>query len=78
MIIDAHNHPDWHGHDLKKLLANMARHGIDVTWLLSWECPRDEYDPTYFGVLPDTREDGPVPFRRCVSYAERAPGRRPF
>ena len=21
-IIDAHNHPDWHGHDLPKFLAN--------------------------------------------------------
>ncbi len=40
MIIDAHNHPDWHGHDLAKFLANMDANGIDVTWLLSWEAPR--------------------------------------
>ena len=36
-IIDAHNHPDWHGHNLEKFLANMAQNGIDKTWLLSWE-----------------------------------------
>ena len=24
-IIDAHNHPDWLGHDLPKFLANMDR-----------------------------------------------------
>lgn len=23
-IIDAHNHPDWPGHDLPKFLANIA------------------------------------------------------
>lgn len=24
-IIDAHNHPDWHGHNLPKALENMER-----------------------------------------------------
>ncbi len=38
-IIDAHNHPDWHGYNLEKFLANMAQHGIEKTWLFSWECP---------------------------------------
>ena len=45
MIIDAHNHPDWHGHDLLKFLHNMADCNIDKTWLLSWEAPLDEVDP---------------------------------
>ncbi len=70
MIIDAHNHPDWHGHDLAKFLANMAQNNIDRTWLLSWECPSDEYT---LGGPPTDR--GPLPFARCISYAERAPGK---
>jgi predicted TIM-barrel fold metal-dependent hydrolase len=75
MIIDAHNHPDWHGHDLRRFLANMDAQGIDVTWLLSWECPPDEYDPQYIPVISDIGESGPVPFARCLSYVERCPDR---
>lgn len=75
MIIDAHNHPDWHGHNLDKYLENMDRHNIDVTWLLSWECPADEYDPSYNYCVPETGPNGPIPFSRCLSYVERAPGR---
>lgn len=75
MIIDAHNHPDWHGHDLQKFLANMERFHIDVTWLLSWECPADEYAPGNIPVMPNTGPRGPIPFTRCISYAERAAGK---
>ena len=42
MIIDAHNHPDWHNHDLKKFVANMDQYNIDKCWLLSWEAPAAE------------------------------------
>jgi len=75
MIIDAHNHPDWHGHNLDRFLVNMRDHAIDVTWLLSWECPHDEYAPNLTGVIPDVGPHGPIPFSRCLSYAERAPGK---
>ncbi len=75
MIIDAHNHPDWHGHDLDRFLANMAQHRIDLTWLLSWECPADEYEHGPWAMAPDDAASGPIPFARCVSYAERAPGK---
>ncbi len=76
MIIDAHNHPDWHKHGLDKYLANMDQYGIDVTWLLSWECPDDEWDNAYSNVIPPLDSlNGPIPFSRCVNYAERAPGR---
>jgi len=76
MIIDCHNHPDWHGHNLDKFLANMAKFNIDLTWLLSWDCPVDEYDPSYNHVIPDPGGvNGPIPFTRCISYAERAPGK---
>lgn len=75
MIIDCHNHPDWHGHDLNKFLANMAAHHIDLTWLLSWECPPDEYTPSTNTAIPEIGPRGPIPFARCISYAERAPGK---
>lgn len=74
MIIDAHNHPDWHGHDLVKFLKNMMDCGIDKTWLLSWESPSDEYDPqlnyVYF-----SNERGPIPFEQCLAYSKQAPGK---
>jgi predicted TIM-barrel fold metal-dependent hydrolase len=74
MIIDAHNHPDWHGHNLDRFLQNVAEYNIDRTWLLSWESPVDEYDPQYnFASLTD--DDGPIPFSRCLHYVERAPDR---
>jgi len=75
MIIDCHNHPDWWGYDLDKYLANMDQYGIDVTWLLAWEAPRDEFDPAYFKSCPHAGPDGPIPFARCLSYKERAPKR---
>ena len=52
MLIDAHNHPNWHGHDADRILANMEQHGIDLMWLFSWEVPATDYDPRYHRVLP--------------------------
>lgn len=76
MIIDAHNHPDWHGHDLDKFVANMDQYGIDKTWILSWESPIDEYDPVFLNVLPPGLEsESAIPFSRCLSYVERKPDR---
>ena len=75
MIIDCHNHPDWHGHDLKSFIANMDRYGIDKTWILSWEAPVDEYDPASTNCFPPTGNKQPISFERCVSYIERAPER---
>jgi predicted TIM-barrel fold metal-dependent hydrolase len=75
MIIDAHNHPDWHGHNLDKYLENMDKYNIDKTWLLSWEAPRDEYDPNYINCTPHVGEGGPIPFSLCKTYVEKAPDR---
>ncbi|MBN1400596.1 MAG: amidohydrolase family protein [Anaerolineae bacterium] len=86
MLIDAHNHPDWHKHDLKHFLGNMDEGGIDITWLLSWEAPPDEYDPVYYRVCsgafaanpvgaPTLLGGGPLPFARCLHYKEQAPER---
>lgn len=75
MIIDAHNHADWHGHNLDKFLKNMEKYNIDKTWLLTWESPIDEYDPSAnhcINVDP-ANDRGPVSFSRCLSYVERAP-----
>ena len=74
MIIDAHNHPDWHQHNLQRVLDNMDSLGIDRMWLLTWECPKDEYDPSYHRVGV-TGQDGPMPLSRCVRYKESAPDR---
>ena len=43
-VIDVHNHPNWYGKDVDALVANMDEHGIEKTWLLSWELPRAEYE----------------------------------
>ena len=72
MIIDAHNHPDWHGHDLGKFLRNMVDCNIDKTWLLSWESPLDEVDP-YYQSISLSSERGPIPFERCLAYSQQAP-----
>jgi predicted TIM-barrel fold metal-dependent hydrolase len=52
MLIDAHNHPNWHGYDAKRILNNMDEQGIDRMWLFTWEVPENEYDPSYHKVLP--------------------------
>ena len=76
MIVDCHNHPDWHGHNLERFLANMAQHDIDVTWLLSWECPETEVPPGVTRVSsPLGSGNGPIPFALVVDYARRAPGK---
>ncbi|MEC7842592.1 MAG: amidohydrolase family protein, partial [Candidatus Latescibacterota bacterium] len=73
MIIDAHNHPNWHGHDAGKILANMDEQGIDQMWLFSWEVPADEYDPSYHRVLPPTG-DG-IPLEDVLAVGKSAPDR---
>lgn len=75
MIIDIHNHPDWCGYNLEKFIKNMDDNHIDKTWLLSWEAPADEYNPNYICRTPEVGPRGPIPFSRCISYAERAPER---
>lgn len=46
-IIDAHNHPDWHNHDLDRFLKNMDENGITQTWLLNWETMESDYHTIY-------------------------------
>ncbi|MCE5340164.1 MAG: amidohydrolase [Planctomycetaceae bacterium] len=52
-IIDIHNHPNWHGHNIDALIANMNKYGIEKTWLLAWEISKEEFDiaPIYHQVM---------------------------
>ena len=74
MIIDIHNHADYHGCSVRDMLSNMDTYGIDVTCLLSWEAPVTDYDPaTKYAFSP--LSDMPVPFERCLYYRDAAPDR---
>jgi len=73
MLIDAHNHPNWHGFNAKKILENMDEQGIDQMWLFSWEVPEDEYSPSYHAVLPPTGMG--VPLADILEVGRQAPDR---
>jgi len=73
MLIDAHNHPNWHGFNAKKILENMDQQGIDQMWLFSWEVPEDEYAPQYHSVLPPTGAG--IPFADVLAVGREAPDR---
>ncbi len=79
MIIDAHNHPDWHKHDFDAFIKNMDAYHIDKTWLLSWETPPGDFSPdsTYAMSGPVLRGENsvPIPFSLCLEYKRRAPDR---
>jgi predicted TIM-barrel fold metal-dependent hydrolase len=72
MIIDIHNHPTWYGYTPEKLLENMKQNNIDKTWLLTWECPSDEYCPDFLSFLPGSLE-GPIPLSSAIPYIEKYP-----
>ncbi len=75
-IIDAHNHPDYHGHSFERVIENMDRNGIDKAWLLSWEAPPDEFDPNTIYATAYPIDNGcPTPFRICWEYKQKAPDR---
>jgi hypothetical protein len=73
MIIDAHNHPNWHGHDADLILAHMDEYEIDQTWLFTSEVSEDEYSPKYHSVLPP-RGSG-IPLADVLGVGKQAPDR---
>lgn len=80
MIIDAHNHADWCGHDFDKMIANMDRYHIDKTWILSWESPEGEYNADFNArttgcVFSRGNNTVPVGFEQCLAYKQKAPDR---
>lgn len=74
MIIDVHNHPDWYGYNAERLLVNMDENGISKTWILTWECPEDEYNPEFLAVCPGGPK-GPIPLSSAIAYVEKYPDR---
>ena len=75
MLIDAHNHPNWHGHNAKRILENMDEQGIDKMWLLSWEIPQEEYQVrSYQHQLSATATSG-IPLDDVVDVSREAPER---
>ena len=73
MLIDAHNHPNWHGFNAEKILKNMDEQNIDQMWLFSWEAPEDEYSPSYHKVLPPTGVC--IPLEDVIQVGRTAPDR---
>ena len=73
MLIDAHNHPNWHGFNAEKILRNMDEQGIDQMWLFSWEVPQDEYSPSYHAVLPPAGTG--IPLEDVIAVGREAPER---
>jgi len=51
MIIDIHNHVNWHSCTADSLAENMDKCGIDKTWVNTWECPAHEIENSYSGVF---------------------------
>ncbi|MGA2985486.1 MAG: hypothetical protein ABSG32_16865 [Terriglobia bacterium] len=72
-VIDAHNHPRWLAHNGARMVEDMDTAGIERTWLLSWEIPEREMDPSYYRELNPTGVG--IPFRDVIDVAERYPDR---
>lgn len=80
MIIDAHQHVNWLGHNIDKIIENMDQHGIDRSWLLTWEGPEEERDLYYYRVSDPCRANMPLKdiIEACRRYPERfIPGYAP-
>ena len=75
MIIDAHNHPNYHGFTAEKIVQDMDANGIDKLWLLSWEIPNTEYDVrmNQRGMPPG--ETSGIPLRSVLEVGGYAPDR---
>ncbi|MBQ2957758.1 MAG: amidohydrolase [Clostridia bacterium] len=73
MIIDAHNHAGYYGYSAERMVRDMDEQGIDKTWLLTWECPKDEYDPEVqhlYNVF-----SAPIAYETCREYRDQYPDR---
>jgi len=79
MIIDAHGHLNWHGHNTDKMVANMNEHGIDKMWALTWEVllPVERAERPMYAPCVDPRYDGGgwLPLSDVVDGARRYPHR---
>jgi predicted TIM-barrel fold metal-dependent hydrolase len=57
MIIDAHGHLNWHGHNTDKMVKNLDQHGIDKMWALTWEAglPVERAEASMYAACVDPR-----------------------
>ena len=76
-IIDIHNHPCWLGHNIDKTVHNMDELGIEKTWLLAWELPKNEFAYcSYYNAYLDPRGDGTgAPLELVVEGLQKYPDR---
>lgn len=74
MLIDAHQHVNWHGHDTDAIVKNMDQHKIDVAWLLSWDARDCEVDKIYWRTL-DPRRPISMPLDDLLEACRRYPDR---
>ena len=75
MIIDAHNHPDYHGYTVEKIIRDMDEQSIDKTWLLTWDVPQSEYNVrSNQNTMPPGSESG-IPIDRILAAGAAAPDR---
>ena len=78
MIIDAHNHPDWWGKNHDQIIADMDACHIDKAWLLTWECPEDEYDPdqrNLWNANLGVNNTYLASLSQCLAYKNQSPDR---
>ena len=76
MIIDTHQHAFWLGHDDEAIVRNMDEHGIDLTWLLTWEGWADEVNEEGYAGSLDPRGDHVwLPLQGVVEACRRYPDR---
>jgi len=80
MIIDDHQHVNWHGRDIHGLVKDMDKNGIDKAWLLTWDIAPEEDAMSYHGILnpehlrPDGTHAG-LPLSDCIKAKELYPDR---
>jgi len=79
-IIDTHQHCYWLGRNDKDLIADMDEHGIEKTWLLTWDiAPEDDRLSNHIAFNPlNLRPDGThagASFRDNVQTRDRYPDR---
>ncbi|MBN1350131.1 amidohydrolase family protein [candidate division KSB1 bacterium] len=80
MLLDAHQHVNWHGYDIDAIVANMDEHHIDKTWLLTWDAKDSEVDDIYWRVVDPRRMSMPLEdvLEACRRYPDRfIPGYAP-
>jgi len=75
VIIDAHQHPCWHGHNIDEIVENMDRFGIERSWLLTWEAARCEYPTSTLRDLDPRYSARGIPLESVLEGCQQFPDR---